>query len=87
MLGVPKKVTDLTRASAKNLARINRKESLNYSLIVTLKIDALFVGIGTLTVYIFILKVTICLNLQTRAFRFWPKLERRCFGESPQGQT
>ena len=37
--GVPKKVMDLIKASVRNRARINRKSSLNYSLIVNLKID------------------------------------------------
>ena len=68
-------------------AQINRKTSLNYSLIVNLKIDTLFVDIRTLREDIFVLKAQICLLLETRAFRFWPKLQTRCFGESPQGQT
>ena len=38
--GVPeKKVTDLIMVSAKNLALIDRKQSLNYSSIVNLKMD------------------------------------------------
>ena len=36
---------------------------------------------------IFILKVQICLHLENRAFKVWLKLQTRCFGESPQGQT
>ena len=86
--GCPKKkVTDLIKASIKNLARIKRKSSLNYSLIVYLKIDTLFGDIRTLLEDVFILKAQICLHLETRAFRFWPKLQTRCFGESPQGHT
>ena len=82
-----KEVTDLIKASVKNRARMNRKSSLNYSLIVNLKIDTLFVNIRTLREDIFIMKIQISLHLETRAFRFWPKLQTRCFGESPQGQT
>ena len=85
--GVPKKVTDLIKASIKNLARINRKSSLNCSLIVYLKIDTLFGDIRTLRENVFILKAQICLHLETRAFRFRPKIQTRCFGESPQGHT
>ena len=66
---------------------MNQKSSLNHSLIVNLKIDTLFVDIGTMRVDIFILKVQIWLHLETRAFRFWPELQIHCFRESPQGQT
>ena len=82
-----KKVTDLIKASVRNWARISRKSSLNYSLLVNLKIDTMFVDIRTLREDIFIVKGQICLHLETRAFRFWPKLQTRCFGESPQGKT
>ena len=56
--GVPeKKVTDLIMGSTKNLALINRKQYLNYSLIVNLKIDSVFVDIVAFTVEVFIIKV------------------------------
>ena len=74
-----KKVSDLIKASVKNRARINRKSSVNYSLIVNLKIDTLFVDIRTLREDIFVLKAQICLHLETRAFRFWPKLKRTVY--------
>ena len=75
-----KKVTDLIKASIKNLALINRKSSLNYSLIVYLKIDTLFGDTRTLREDVFILKAQICRHLETRAFRFWPKLQRAVLG-------
>ena len=52
---------------------------------VNLNIDTLFVDIGALIVEIFVLNLQIDLHLQTGAFRLWPKLQPRCFKESPQG--
>ena len=54
-----KKVTDLIMASAKDLACIDRKQSLNYSSILNLKIGTLFADIGALKEDIFIMKVKI----------------------------
>ena len=55
--GCPRiKVTDLMRTSAKNLARISRREHLNRSSIVKLKIDTLLVDLGALRVEILVLK-------------------------------
>ena len=58
--GCPRKnVADLIMASAKDLAYIDRKKSLNYSSILNLKIDTLFADIGALKEDIFIMKVKI----------------------------
>ena len=47
---------------------------------VKLKKDTLFVYIEALRLEMFILKSLFCLQLQTRAFRCWPKQQIHCLG-------
>ena len=70
--GIPKKQINLVDHSDKNTTWIDLKRFWKYTSIANLKIDALFVHIGTLSVQILIFIGQTCLQLRNKASPFWP---------------